>query len=153
MTQIKFFKTIISTVLAATLVVVLGGCGTTYPVARGSFNDQLGNCPSSPNCISSNASDEDRMYPPIRYKGTREEAKRRLLGVLASYPRVTITQNKDNYLRAEFTTAVFRFTDDTEFLILDNRIMVRSASRVGYSDLGKNRSRMEDIRKEFEPCC
>ncbi|RLT99260.1 DUF1499 domain-containing protein [Ketobacter sp.] len=133
--------------------VVLGGCGTTYPVARGAFQDKLGNCPDKPNCISSNAEEEDREYPPIRFEGDPAAAKRKLLGVINSYPRTTITQDKDNYLRVEFETAVFGFVDDAEFLILDNRILVRSASRVGYSDLGKNRSRMKDIQAQFEPCC
>ena len=43
------------------------------------------------------------------------------------------------------------FVDDSEFLLDRERlvIQVRSASRLGYSDLGKNRSRIEEIREQF----
>lgn len=43
------------------------------------------------------------------------------------------------------------FVDDSEFLLDRERqaIQVRSASRLGYSDLEKNRSRMEEIREQF----
>ena len=139
--------------LALVSMLPLAGCSTTYPVARGVFDDQLGNCPGKPNCISSNAEDEDRRFEPIRFEGDVSAAREKLLQVLNAYPRTTITQDKGNYLRVEFETAVFGFVDDAEFLLLHNRILVRSASRVGYSDLGKNRSRMDDIREAFEPCC
>jgi len=151
MTQIKFFKAMACFILLGALF--SSGCAPTYPVARGTFDNKLGNCPTSPNCISSNAEDEDQMYPAIRFDGTPEQAKQQLMKVLNKDPRTTITKKKDNERRVEFDTAVFGFTDDAEFLILDNRILVRSASREGYSDLGKNRSRMEEIRKAFEPCC
>ena len=150
----------INTIISRSLVLVtlatlvtLGGCSTTYPVARGAYQDKLANCPDKPNCISSNAEDEDQQYDPIRFEGDPAKAKQKLLSVINDYPRTTITQDKDNYLRVEFETAVFGFVDDVEFLVLNNRILVRSASRVGYSDLGKNRSRMEDIQEQFEPCC
>jgi uncharacterized protein (DUF1499 family) len=59
--------------------------------------------------------------------------------------------NEENYIHAEFTSLVFRFVDDVEFLFSQERdgevsIDIRSASRVGHSDFGVNRKRMEDIR-------
>ena len=56
------------------------------------------------------------------------------------------------YIRATFTTFLFRFTDDVEFLFDDEKklIHMRSASRVGYSDLGTNRRRCEAIRQGFD---
>ncbi|HEY9596037.1 MAG TPA: DUF1499 domain-containing protein, partial [Cyanophyceae cyanobacterium] len=43
------------------------------------------------------------------------------------------------------------FVDDVEFFLDDNAnvIQVRSASRLGESDLGVNRKRIETIRAEF----
>jgi uncharacterized protein (DUF1499 family) len=75
----------------------------------------------------------------------------RLLAVLGSMKRVEIVTREEGYLHAEFTSAVFRFVDDVEFSIDDrnNVIHVRSASRLGFSDLGVNRRRVEDIRKRF----
>jgi uncharacterized protein (DUF1499 family) len=59
---------------------------------------------------------------------------------------------EDRYIHAEFTSALFRFVDDVEFQIdaESGLIHFRSASRVGRSDLGVNRKRMESIRMAFE---
>ena len=140
-------------ILIAAVMLVGSGCSTTYTVARGAFQGELGNCPSSPNCVSSNAEDEDQYYDPIRFKGEPDQAMTHLKGVLAQYPRTAITQQQPNYLRVEFKTALFGFVDDAEFLIVGDKILVRSASREGYSDFGKNRRRMREIQEAFEPCC
>ncbi len=48
----------------------------------------------------------------------------------------------------EFTSAVMRFVDDVEFSLegSTNSINLRSASRLGKSDLGVNRKRVEKLR-------
>jgi uncharacterized protein (DUF1499 family) len=67
-------------------------------------------------------------------------------------PRVRLVTQTDTYLHAEFATAVFRFIDDVEFYVDETAGVVhfRSASRVGYSDLGVNRRRMEGVREKFQ---
>jgi uncharacterized protein (DUF1499 family) len=58
---------------------------------------------------------------------------------------------ENGYLAATFQSPLFRFVDDVE-LRLDRPsgvIHIRSASRVGRSDLGKNRERVEAIRRRF----
>jgi uncharacterized protein (DUF1499 family) len=63
-----------------------------------------------------------------------------------------IEEETTGYLRATFTTRVFRFVDDLE-LRIDERnglIQVRSASRVGFSDMGLNRKRVENLRAAFD---
>ena len=65
--------------------------------------------------------------------------------------RTKIIIREDNYIRAEFVSALFRFVDDVEFYFNDasKTIHLRSASRVGSSDLGVNRKRMEQIRAQY----
>jgi uncharacterized protein (DUF1499 family) len=65
--------------------------------------------------------------------------------------RARVVVREANYWRAEFRSALWRFVDDVEFLFDDNarRINIRSAARVGYSDLGENLRRMEEIRHRF----
>lgn len=111
----------------------------------------LAPCPSSPNCVSTLATDSHAIAP-IRYTSTRQEAMQHLLSVLRAIPRTTIIPSGDDSVRAEFRTRVFRFTDDAHFVFDDQSktIHFRSASRVGYSDLGVNRRRMEGIRKTFD---
>ena len=108
-------------------------------------------CPDTPNCVSSMENRTRHYVEPLRYQGPMDEAKKRLLEVLAGFNRTRVLEDNGAYVRATFTTFLFRFTDDVEFLIDDGKklIHMRSASRVGYSDLGTNRRRCEAIRKGF----
>lgn len=108
-------------------------------------------CPDKPNCVSSQATDAHAIAP-IRYASTRELAMARLLGVLRAMPRCTIVEAGPASVRAEFRTKIFRFVDDATFVFDDGTktIHFRSASRVGHSDLGVNRRRMEEIRKAMQ---
>lgn len=76
---------------------------------------------------------------------------RKLTAAIQSMPRRKIVIATENYLHVEFSSAIFRFVDDVEFFLDDatQTIHFRSASRLGYSDLGVNRKRMEEIRRRF----
>ena len=125
---------------------------------------KLAQCPSTPNCVSSQAKNKQHYIEPIVVKGTAAEVKNRLLNVLNQQQGIKIIVDDVNYVRATFTSKVFRFVDDTEFyfpnITLEEItspdktskeiiIHMRSASRVGYSDLGANRKRLERIRSEI----
>jgi len=120
-------------------------------MAIGITQGKLSPCPDSPNCVSSQSSDPSHYVEPLSYTDSRLDAKTRLLKIIESMPRTQIISNTDNYLHAEFTSLIFRFVDDVEFLFDEeqNLIQVRSASRVGYSDLGMNRKRIEALRQKF----
>ena len=150
MTQINNFKVMLASMLIGSIL--LSGCSAN-PAAGGVNQGKLADCPSSPNCVSGEASDDGHRIAPLQFTGTPDEAKAKLLSVIESYPRSHIVVNDENYLHVEFTTKLMRFVDDGEFLIEEQSIQLRSKSRVGYGDLGKNRSRMEEIREAFEPCC
>jgi uncharacterized protein (DUF1499 family) len=113
---------------------------------------QLSPCPSSPNCVSTQAQNEDHAIASYRYQKTRAEAKEALKAVIRSLPRTKLVQEDETYLHYEFTSLLLRFVDDVEFLFDDEAktIHFRSASRTGHSDFGVNRRRMEDIRKLSE---
>lgn len=109
---------------------------------------ELARCPSSPNCVSSADEGDSHFIAPINIDGEPDAAWQTLQDILDEDRSYEITASGDHYIRAEATTRILRFTDDVEFL-LDReagQIALRSASRVGYSDLGKNRKRMESIR-------
>jgi uncharacterized protein (DUF1499 family) len=111
----------------------------------------LSRCPDSPNCVSSVDQDPQHRVEPLQFGGEAAAAFARLQRVIARMPRTKIVTITDVYLHATFTTMIMRYTDDVEFL-LDGEtgtIAVRSASRVGYSDLGANRKRVERIRAAF----
>ena len=105
-------------------------------------------CPSSPNCVSTQAQDEGHAIAPFRYRKSRAEAKEALKEVIRSLPRAKLVQEDESYLHYEFTSLLFRFVDDVEFVFDDEAKTVhfRSASRTGYGDFSVNRTRMEQVR-------
>ena len=105
-------------------------------------------CPSSPNCVSTQASDHGHGIVPYRYQKTLAGAKETLKTIVANLPRAILVEEDEAYLHYEFTSLLLRFVDDVEFVFDDETktIHFRSASRTGYSDLGVNRRRMEEIR-------
>jgi uncharacterized protein (DUF1499 family) len=121
------------------------------PTNLGVTNGRLADCPSSPNCVSTQADDAEHRMQPISFTGSADEAMKRIKDMVAEMPRTKIVIMEGNYLLAEFRSAFFRFVDDVEFLIdpEEQVIHFRSASRVGHSDFGVNRDRMEQIRKAF----
>ena len=92
--------------------------------------------------------DKKRRKTVEKFKAKREA----LLSVLESMPRCTIVDKENDYIHAEFRSMIFRFVDDAEFYFDPDKpvIDVRSAARLGYSDFGVNRKRMEEIRQQFE---
>jgi len=113
---------------------------------------QLAPCPSKPNCVSSLATDAAQQVAPLAYTGDPAAAMRRLRAVIAAMPRATMVEATDRALRAELRSRLFRFVDDVDCVVdpAAGVIQIRSASRLGYSDLGVNRQRVEAIRSAFE---
>jgi uncharacterized protein (DUF1499 family) len=109
---------------------------------------QLTPCPDSPNCVVSQGADLDHEIAPIRYQGDRDTARAALLKVLTVVPNTTVIEQRDDYIRTESASKLLGFIDDGEFYLPaeDNVIEVRSAARLGESDLGVNRRRLEQIR-------
>lgn len=111
-------------------------------------------CPDSPNCVSTLTPSQDSRHAiaPYRFSRTKSDAKALLKTVIASLPRTRLVEEDETYLHYEFTSLLLRFVDDVEFLFDDETkaIHFRSASRIGYGDLGVNRRRMEDIRSRIE---
>jgi len=125
------------------------GCAGERPNNLGVRDGLLAVCPASPNCVSSQADDGKHRIAPLTFSGDPDAAFARLRMALGRRGDTTIIEEKTGYLRVELRTTLF--VDDGEFL-LDRTlsvIQIRSASRLGHSDLGKNRNRMEEIRGQF----
>ena len=118
------------------------------PTNLGVRDGKLAPCPSSPNCVSSLATDAAHAIEPLPADGA--DAMANLRRVIEAMPRTRIVTAEGDYLYAEFESALLGFVDDVEFQKAGDVIHVRSASRLGYSDLGVNRTRIEEIRAAFE---
>ena len=132
-------------------IIMMLGCSAYRPLNLGISDGKLSPCPNSPNCVSSQSSDRRQFIEPVRYEGTEQKAMERLIEVIQGMKRCRIITMEDHYIRAEFTSAFFRFVDDVEFYFDSEAkvIHMRSASRIGYSDFGVNRQRMEKFRTLF----
>lgn len=130
---------------------VTAGCSTSTQERRGEAKNELSPCPKSPNCVSTRASDPDRVMPALPYVGTRQDSLDRLVQIMRDMKRCTVVTTADSYIHADFRSAVFGFVDDVEFITDDEerRIHFRSASRTGYYDFGVNRKRMEKISERY----
>jgi len=123
----------------------------TRPTNLGITNGKLASCPGSPNCVNSQSAGALDKIAPLTYTDSKIAAMARLTAVINSLPRTKVITQTEDYLYAEFTTALMKFVDDVEFYAEDNSkvIHLRSASRLGQSDLGANRDRLEAIRAKF----
>ena len=132
------------------LILALFSLTSRRPDNLGARDGKLAACPSSPNCVCTQAADAGQRIEPLAFSGSPDEAKARLKAILAELPRVRIISETDNYLHAEFTSRLFRFVDDVEFLIEPGGVIhFRSASRAGLGP-GSQPGRMEAIRRSFE---
>ncbi len=113
----------------------------------------------TPNSVSSQAD----LYPdhpqaqyaaiaPLEYQGDAKTAMAKLVRVVQAQPGTVIVSQTDGYLYAQITTRLLRFTDDVEFWLdtANQKIHLRSASRIGRKDFGVNRQRIETIRAQFQ---
>lgn len=104
-------------------------------------------CGDKPNCVSTQ---DDRnafsVSPFILKAGVSLD---QIEAVALSIPRSKTASKEDNYLRIEYTSRIMRFVDDLELKIDKRRLIVRSESRIGYSDMGVNRKRVELLRENL----
>lgn len=121
------------------------------PVRSSTPGLPLPQCPSSPNCVCSEDLDPEHRIPPLPFTGSPPEAMERLRRIVEALPRTTVVSAGTNHLQVEFRTRLFRFVDDVEFRMdAPNQVIhVRSGSRIGYSDLGTNRRRVNSLRDAF----
>ena len=134
---------IIASVFLIYRFVALGAESRNMAPRLGVENGELAPCPDTPNCVSSYSVDRQHSIEAIHGgHGT--------MALLASYAQgwqeARLVTEKENYLHIEVKSSVFGFVDDLEFYFDGSLIQVRSASRVGHSDLNANRKRVEMIR-------
>jgi uncharacterized protein (DUF1499 family) len=137
------------------LAIVMGSLLTTgcYPPARALAppGEGLRPCPSTPNCVSTEAADARHAMPPLPYTGTPRDALERARAALLAEPRTRIVAERPGYLHAEARSRLWRFVDDVE-VVVDSAggvVRFRSASRVGRGDMGANRARMHRFSDRF----
>jgi uncharacterized protein (DUF1499 family) len=138
-------------VLITLVITVFFGLGlySETGTRSGLSNGQLTPCPDKPNCVSSESAPSDdhsiAAFPITPSMGEEPLLKvKEVIELLGG----DVSFSSDQYMASTFTSDLFGFVDDVEFRLDQGSglLHVRSASRVGYSDLGANRKRVEQIR-------
>tara|TARA_R110000868_G_scaffold190862_1_gene434922 strand:+ start:221645 stop:222076 length:432 start_codon:yes stop_codon:yes gene_type:complete len=106
-------------------------------------------CPSSPNCVSTLTTQANKQVIPYTLIDDKT-GWNKLIETIQSLPRTHIVKSDANNLHAEFTSKIFRFTDDVVMRKTGGTIDIRSSSRIGYSDLGANHTRIEYLRNKLK---
>ncbi|MCH7673497.1 DUF1499 domain-containing protein [candidate division KSB1 bacterium] len=146
----KIFKIILATIAILTVAVLVRfamlGNNSKSGEAPGLASGTLTLCPDKPNCVCSEFTDDATHYiAPLDYSGTSpEKAWGDILQIIKESGGAISVAN-DEYIAATFSVSLFGFIDDVECRLdtSKSRIHIRSASRVGYSDLGVNKKRVD----------
>ncbi len=139
-------------VLSLALVFCVNSCSDSRLHIDNADNERLADCPARPNCVSSEAQDAKHAIKPLRLKGDPTTGWAAISDIVGKLPRSKIVEATDRYLHVTCKSRLFGFVDDLELLLdpATGVIAIRSAARVGYSDLGVNRSRVEALRQKFK---
>lgn len=109
----------------------------------------MGNFPRYPNLptLSPVRLMMSKKVEPLVFKDTFEVTKKAVLSAFEKYGNIEIIKNNENYIHAVNKTGIMKYKDDIEIFFDVNERLVhyRSASRIGYSDMGLNRKRYNDI--------
>ena len=109
--------------------------------AIGLVDGKLAACSGKPNCVNSEDDTPDKFKTAPLTVNSLDDVKAAIESLGGK-----ITGSQDGYLSAEFSSGIFKFVDDVEARLGGDRVHIRSASRVGYSDRGVNKARVEAIR-------
>lgn len=143
---------IVLLLLAIAIYFFILGARSKSGEAPGLSAGELAQCGSKPNCVCSEHNDKNDFYiEPLAFKPEAEDPLAIMRAVIHEAGGVVVDET-DGYLATTFTSGTFRFVDDVEIrLDEDNSVLhIRSASRVGHSDMGANRKRVEQLRSLFE---
>lgn len=114
---------------------------------------QVPPCSWTPNCVSSNGKPGESKYiAPLKPAAGEKEPMKRLKEVVSAMPGAKLVVEQPFILKYEFTTPKMKFVDDVQFILVpaSGLIEMRSASRLGISDFGVNRQRLDSVRTAYE---
>ena len=138
--------------LSASLI----GCAGQIPSDLGMLNGtELRPCPDKPNCVQTyDPLDTSHFQLPLKFKENDAQTKLAITTAINETGGTIISEAAAEpsgyYLHAEYESSWLKFVDDFEVVIKDNLIHIRSASRLGYSDLGVNAERFDEIKAAYE---
>ncbi len=132
-----------------TLLVTLCLTGCTGAPDQPGGGAGLPACGSLPNCVNSDGGEGGNAIAPLQATAGQWQTLKVWLGRQENW---TITTDNGDFLQAVVQTPLMRFRDDVQLLFDEQAglIQVRSSSRLGISDMGANRERVEMLRRQLQ---
>ncbi len=143
---------VVGTLLAVVVLFIVKAIDSKQGEAQGLVNQRLAACSPKPNCVSSEAgTSSDKRVQPLMLSGQAVALDWQRLQDAINYQGGQLVRVEPDYLAATFTSSLFGFVDDLEARLdaTSEQIQIRSASRVGTSDFGANRVRVEQLRQRY----
>lgn len=113
---------------------------------------QISNCPDKPNCVSTLTSSKDHKVEAWNLNKETPEVLKSIKSEILKLSRTKLVEETENSLHFVFTSMIFRYKDDVWFYAdqSNKKLQFKSASRIGYSDLGANKKRMNKLKSLLE---
>ena len=114
--------------------------GFLFPLASFATHIELSECVEIAHCVREEW-EVDSIEQP--FKEVKE--------IIENTPRSVIVELDGDYLHAEVTSKWMKYVDDLEvsFVPESRKLLVRSESRVGESDLGVNQKRVDLLKSKL----
>lgn len=129
-------------------ILSLSACSGNRPQQLLNGDGTFVECPTSPNCVSSDSTSEQHQVAAFTINPDAADLWQSVKVVVATLPRTTLAVDQAQYLHAECRSALMGYVDDLQLQLRPDQgiIAVYSASRLGHSDFGVNRERVEHLR-------
>jgi uncharacterized protein (DUF1499 family) len=129
--------------------ITLFSCAGQKPEDVGVFDNKFSPCPGSPNCVSSDANDKSHFVNVFKLNRDLENNWQAVHDTVSSLMRTKVITFDEQYIHAECSSAVFGFVDDLQLHLRNEgeTVAIKSEARLGYSDLGVNKSRVRNLRE------
>ena len=112
-------------------------------------NSILAPCPDKPNCVCSEYKEDIQHFiAPLTISSKKLPRAMEYIKISIQSLGGQIQTENNAYLAATFSSSFFGFIDDVEFRIdAENELVhIRSAARLGHSDFGVNKKRVNDLK-------
>lgn len=150
----KLLMIVVAAIVFGLIARVAIGFFSTSRVATGLISNDvaaptLSGCDDLQNCTASTATNSRNLIEALTYNVPASDAIAAFSRLITSQSGTQIITQEPNYLHATYKTTLLGYTDDLELLLDESSgiLNVRSASRIGRSDLGANRKRIEALRQ------
>ena len=152
--RVGIIMTVVFSIIGA--LVLIGGISIAVQnqkpkIELGLVDGRLKEIPNKDNAVSTDTALTEKLVEPLAFKETLLQSKAAMLQALESYGSIEIISDEPAYIYAVATTGKMKYHDDIEIYFdeTDKIIRYRSASRAGYSDMGLNRNRYNELTELY----